>query len=713
METNKELTIAVGTVMQSDEGIFRILLLNEKHVLLIQLEVSKLNIIRISMDFFQYELSCRELVPIAWQEEKFQVENLTEIDEEMLNYRVQSIERMLQSIYPAWERLQSKETKPEVKKVMEELEVSKATAFKLIRRYLQSGRLKYALLDGRKGEKNRKNEYKWGESLRGHGDSKVENDEKLENIFEDGYLYFYKNREKGVSLMAAYRYIVAKYYTVTEFESGRLVTKCLPETEIPSYKRFWNYCSKKNPESISKLKISANTRRNNERLLHGNSQSGCLGPGHIVEIDEVEIDMINVMTSDSRRTVGRAVMYLAVDVYSCCIVGCWVDYANNSFVGITNLLMNFLESPAERFRKYGMEVPEGIFPSGFVPMELRTDQGAEYTSEDIRRIGRETGMNISLVAPGTGSLKGLVEQAFHQFQEMLRGAAGGVGIIMKTYGSKHYETACTDIEDVRKIAYEFVVYFNQHKRDYPLTKEMLQESVPPMPAAIWKYGCKNVMSPRWITPPMRNQFMFALLKNDRKFQISRRGVTYKGLYYELASDWFLDMMRKTENRKETFNGVRYDPRSINNIYIMRTGEVVKIPLNEIREEQRTFRDMTWKEYDELWKKKKETDRRLNGKDLEMAALTAQQMSGVIEAAKSMQQPGKNQKKKIKEARKQERAAILSENTLELRMGLADDLELQTELPNHIQESPNIEKKTKIIEVMDDNDFGDVEDCFGV
>lgn len=39
-------------------------------------------------------------------------------------------------------------------------------------------------------------------------------------------------------------------------------------------------------------------------------------PGYIVEVDEVEIDMINVSSRDSRQVVGRAVMYLAVDVFS-------------------------------------------------------------------------------------------------------------------------------------------------------------------------------------------------------------------------------------------------------------------------------------------------------------------------------------------------------------------------------------------------------------
>ena len=56
---------------------------------------------------------------------------------------------------------------------------------------------------------------------------------------------------------------------------------------------------------------------------------------------------------------------------------------------------------------------------------------------------------------------------------------------------------------------------------------------------------------------------------------------------------------KAGNRKEAITGIRYDPRSINNIYMMQNGEIKKIPLNEIREEQRSFRDMTWKEYDKL------------------------------------------------------------------------------------------------------------------
>ena len=55
--------------------------------------------------------------------------------------------------------------------------------------------------------------------------------------------------------MAAYRYLLAKYYMATEFKDGSLDSKFLPANEIPSYKRFWSYCDRKNPGMLSKMKM--------------------------------------------------------------------------------------------------------------------------------------------------------------------------------------------------------------------------------------------------------------------------------------------------------------------------------------------------------------------------------------------------------------------------------------------------------------------------
>ena len=56
-EESNNIKIEIGSVVKSKEGLFRILVMNEKTVILIQLEIEKLNVIRISMDFFKYEVA--------------------------------------------------------------------------------------------------------------------------------------------------------------------------------------------------------------------------------------------------------------------------------------------------------------------------------------------------------------------------------------------------------------------------------------------------------------------------------------------------------------------------------------------------------------------------------------------------------------------------------------------------------------------------------
>lgn len=152
-EESNNIKIEIGSVVKSKEGLFRILVMNEKTVILIQLEIEKLNVIRISMDFFKYEVANREFVPVIWQEEKIPVERLTKEEEDELTRKSMLIERMLQAIYPAWDCLQTKTSKPEVIKMQEELGLSPKNTYKFLRRYLQSGRQKLHCLMGAKEKK--------------------------------------------------------------------------------------------------------------------------------------------------------------------------------------------------------------------------------------------------------------------------------------------------------------------------------------------------------------------------------------------------------------------------------------------------------------------------------------------------------------------------------------------------------------------------------
>lgn len=135
-------------------------------------------------------------------------------------------------------------------------------------------------------------------------------------------------------------------------------------------------------------------------------------------------------------------------------------------------------------------------------------------------------------------------------------------------------------------------------------------------------------------------------------------------------------------------------RSINNVYLMEDGALHVIALNEIREEQRTFRDMSWKEYDELWKRRKDTSRSLEAYDLEQQVAVQRDMADVITTAKKLQNAGKNRKKNIREARKQEQENGQLQNTLAERLTVGGE-DVVTGLPvqNVLQKKPETEKRT--------------------
>lgn len=319
-------------------------------------------------------------------------------------------------------------------------------------------------------------------------------------------------------------------------------------------------------------------------------------------------------------------------------------------------------------------------------------------------MGKELGISIVLVAPGTGSLKGIVEQSFHQFQELLRTESRGTGIILKRVDSRHYETACTDLNDMRSIAYQFVSYYNQHRRDgYPYSKEMIESGIIPTPAGLWAYGVGHCAKPRMITDGLRPQIRFAMLKDDKTFRCSRAGITYKNLYYYSPYPWLLRAMAQTGGKTVKLGGIRYDPRTTNQVYYMQDGTVYEIPINENRNEQKGFKNLTWEQYEDFYKQKKKLLDDYENADLNARLTIRETMGNTLETAKKMQEKGKNKKVNIREARKKERAEVaktdqpllLSEETAAL-----DNLEPEV-----------IREQNQKIELPEANNFDDMDVFF--
>lgn len=696
MEKNK---IALNAVVRIEENVYRIIDIRKESVLLIDIEATSLKMQRIALDCFllmQEKNALKFIEDSAFSEP---VEKLSVEDMEIINQKEKLINDLLNEMYPYWEDLQSRKRKEEVERLAAELSLSKKNVFKLIRRYLQSGRNKYALMDGRKSMRNRDKSEQNFKTIRDvftkegeHSD--VLNDDILKEHYEEGLQYFISGSREGVTLKAAYDRMLREHYSEMKITPQGIEWVVNSKLAYPSYYRFWYHCRKKMGTTMTQVKKSKRDIRNNERLLLGNAQSDARYPGHILEIDEVELDMIQVSADDSRQTVGRAVMYLAVDKFSGCIVGCWVDFENNSYIGIT--------------------MPQEIYPSCFLPSEIQTDQGSEYISKDMRRIGKELGITINLSPPAMGSLKGVVEQSFHQFQEMMRGTLSGKGIILKQYDSKHYETACLDIHDMRAVAYRYVSWHNQHLREHRgMPKDMIEAGIEPIPCRIWNYGMEHYNKPVAITEVNRDYVRFALYRTDRTFRLSRSGIRFKGLYYYASFPWLDEEMIKLGKKTSTLHGVRYDPRTVNAVYMMHEGKVIEIALNETRGEQSSYLGISWKEYDDLYKKHQDLISGSRHQDLSIRLQTERSIEEIGEASKRMQEKGKNRKQNIRKAR--------AEETVKLKLSdmqqKTDPQKADTYQSGWHTEPENLEQETKSKPVViaahyDDNDFSDLDDFFG-
>lgn len=260
---------------------------------------------------------------------------------------------------------------------------------------------------------------------------------------------------------------------------------------------------------------------------------------------------------------------------------------------------------------------------------------------------------------------------------------------------------------MRAMGYQFVSYFNQHMRDgYPYSKDMIDRGIQPTPAGLWDYGMKYCTKPCPITDANRGQTRFTLLKTDKAFRISRTGITYKGLYYYAPFSWLTQEMMQCGRKTQKMNDIRYDPRSTNSIFRMKDGVVYEIPINEKREEQKSFMNMTWEEYESLYEKKKECFRNYEDTDMSNRLMMRETMGNTMEMARKLQTKGKNHKQDIRKERRDERTRITKEDNgiMETPMAALDNP------VNETVKEPILERTRTIKEIPDD-DFSEMDRFF--
>ena len=485
------------------------------------------------------------------------------------------------------------------------LGVSKRQLRRMLLSYLLSGRNKFSLVDQRKNNSRPKNS---------HSKDYENPRNDVDEILKYGLKMFVKYGKPGQAYDAVLRRYFREPVEAPDGSSVKMVT--LPEEERSvSYKMLYNYI-RKHTEDYSCKGKDERDKQNNDRQLVGNSRTGVYELGQIVEADEMELGCYVVDQNDGETVLGKAVVYCMVEVLSGICIGAYVSLENNSMRGFQQVFLSLLEPHKNQTKGYNIDYNEEDWPSMIVPNEIRCDRGSEYMSKAYSKAMGELGIRNTPVPPGCGSLKGVVESFNGLVQTYLKAQLKNNGYIEDKYrgGDLAKGAACLTLEEIRGLVYQSVILYNRRVFEGLIDKKYVDNNVSPTPKGIFAYEKAHGRAgdPTNVNDATRPAYLFAMLAKEeekRKFTWNRRkGIVYTFYKTELRfysqEPWFLDIL-KDEPHPEDIE-VRYNVDDIRNVYIRYKKEIHRVPLAEKIEQQYTYADLTWDEYDECIRKKRDS-----------------------------------------------------------------------------------------------------------
>lgn len=485
------------------------------------------------------------------------------------------------------------------------LGVSKRQLRRMLLSYLLSGRNKFSLVDQRKNNSRPKNS---------HSKDYENPKNDVDEILKYGLKMFVKYGKPGQAYDAVLRRYFREPVEAPDGSSVKMVT--LPEEERSvSYKMLYNYI-RKHTEDYSCKGKDERDKQNNDRQLVGNSKTGVYELGQIVEADEMELGCYVVDQNDGETVLGKAVVYCMVEVLSGICIGAYVSLENNSMRGFQQVFLSLLEPHKNQTKGYNMDYDEEDWPSMIVPNEIRCDRGSEYMSKAYSKAMGELGIRNTPVPPGCGSLKGVVESFNGLVQTYLKAQLKNNGYVEDKYrgGDLAKGAACLTLEEIRGLVYQSVILYNRRVFEGLIDKKYVDNNVSPTPKGIFAYEKAHGRAgdPTNVNDATRPAYLFAMLAKEeekRKFTWNRRkGIVYTFYKTELRfysqEPWFLDIL-KDEPHPEDIE-VRYNVDDIRNVYIRYKKEIHRVPLAEKIEQQYTYADLTWDEYDECIRKKRDS-----------------------------------------------------------------------------------------------------------
>jgi len=675
----EEYTIEIGTILKNTqtETRYRIISLVDEFVIVCQMDTTITNVFELSINYVYTQIEEGNYTVENERPLYVDVSKLSHAAFNKYNLYMKILNAFIHRYGPYYESLMSRNKNFNVYHDLNRTEISSKTFWKIVRQYLQSGFNQYSVIDKREISHKNEDPYQYIEKTgrkNTFGPEGIVINDEIKKQFDESVELYKSGRQK--SIQTVYDKMIAKYYCEIINDGTRVRKVPLPMSQRPTYNQLYYYLSKHiTPEEKIMIKTSRQEYRNNNRLLDGDSLMNVNGPGYLVEMDTVETNVSLVSEIDDTVSIGRANVYAMIDVYTRVILAISVGIENNSTQGFINTMINLGEDKVDYCKRFGITITKEQWPSNIIPINMRFDRGADYKSQKVKQILNELGISRNLVPGASGSLKGIIEQTFHQLDRSYASQMEGLGYIVQRHDSKHHEQAALTIKDFTKLVINFVIAHNaKYMKSYDLDLDMMKNKIEPSPITLWNYGNEVYGNLRPITKNIAKQYAYSLMTDIKGAKLGREGIIVDGLIYANPSDTFLQNERiKLGNKKDKFI-CRMDLQNVGKIYYLRNNEIETATLSK-KNKSHIYDGMSRKEYLAIKDYKKYIDWKNKQQEQETRSNLYIENEAVIdEAVAKRKGKAKATKKPDMDARRETKELLAKENDIMARLVTEDNLQ---------------------------------------
>ena len=381
---------------------------------------------------------------------------------------------------------------------------------------------------------------------------------------------------------------------------------------IPSFAQFKYYIQSRGWSSkIKESRKTATARGTSGRSK--NSENTSLepqGPGDVYQIDSTQADIFLVVSETNRRFIGKATVYLVVDVFSRMIVGVHVTLGAPCYEEAAIALVSVLEDKVALCARHGIQISAEDWPNTPLPSTLVADR-QEFIWGNSNLLSDRLRITIVNTPKYRGDFKGMVESHIGRAMKVTWTFPGAHDPdASKDEPSTKTDAVLTLSEFTKLILIDIIKANGRHEPSISLPREAAQTDVRKTPKDVARWGLENISGlGKAGNLDFVRRALLPLTSYSRStpegIRVSAGKVT--GIFFDDAGKKLPPFLFEPGNGTDLVT--QYDPRTMDYVYVEHpdTKEILVAELSKKRSKE--YRGSTWAEGADFQLRQKEIEAR--------------------------------------------------------------------------------------------------------